>query len=155
MSNTLEANGTRTTLARQNNKSGALLPALHITQRAHGGWLPGDTLEGIAERLDISSAHVQGVVTFHSMFNDMPVARNLIQLCTNVSCMLFGAETLLDVIKERYCLEPGGTTPDGRFSLKVMECIGLCDQAPAMLVNRSVHNGLDLKSIINILDTYR
>ena len=145
----------RQTIAQHPGRSAALLPALHVTQRRHGGWLPGDSLEGIAERLDISSAHVQGVVTFHSMFYDMPVARNLVQLCTNVSCMLFGSETLLDVIKERYALEPGGASPDKRFSLMIMECIGLCDQAPAMLVNRNVHSGLDPESIINILETYK
>jgi NADH-quinone oxidoreductase E subunit len=152
MSSTLEI---RKTIAQYPHRSSALLPTLHITQRKHGGWLPGDSMENIADRLELSSAHVQGVVTFHSMFYDMPVARNLIQLCTNVSCMLFGSETLLDVIKERYSLEPGGTAPDKRFSLMVMECIGLCDQAPAMLVNRNVHSGLDPETIINILETYR
>ena len=154
MSSKLEAEELRQYIARYPDRSTALLPALHITQMEHG-WLPSDSMEGIAERLELSSAHVQGVVTFHSMFIDLPVARNLIQLCTNVSCMLFDSETLLDVIKDRYSLEPGGTTPDGRFSLMVMECIGLCDKAPAMLVNRNVHCSLDPDSIINILKTYK
>ncbi len=154
MSSKLEAEELRQHIARYPDRSTALLPALHITQMEHG-WLPSDSMEGIAERLELSSAHVQGVVTFHSMFNDLPVARNLIQLCTNVSCMLFGSETLLDVIKDRYSLEPGGTTPDGRFSLMVMECLGLCDHAPAMLVNRNVHCSLDPDSIINILKSYK
>ncbi len=154
MSSKLEAEELRQHIARYPDRSTALLPALHITQMEHG-WLPSDSMEGIAERLELSSAHVQGVVTFHSMFNDLPVARNLIQLCTNVSCMLFGSETLLDVIKDRYSLEPGGTTDDGRFSLMVMECLGLCDHAPAMLVNRNVHCGLDPDSITNILKSYK
>ncbi len=154
MSSKLEAEELRQYIARYPDRSTALLPALHITQMEHG-WLPSDSMEGIAERLELSSAHVQGVVTFHSMFNDLPVARNLIQLCTNVSCMLFGSETLLDVIKDRYSLEPGGTTADGRFSLMVMECLGLCDHAPAMLVNRNVHCSLDPDSIINILKSYK
>lgn len=154
MPRNLAADMIRRNIAQYPDRSSALLPALHITQREHG-WLPSDSLEDIAERLELSSAHVQGVVTFHSMFNDMPVARNVIQLCTNVSCMLFGAETLLDVIKERYSLDPNGITPDGRFSLMIMECIGLCDKAPAMLVNRRVHDGLDPESIINILETYK
>ena len=154
MSSKLEAEELRQYIARYPDRSTALLPALHITQMEHG-WLPSDSMEGIAERLELSSAHVQGVVTFHSMFIDLPVARNLIQLCTTVSCMLFGSETLLAVIKDRSSLEPGGTTDDGRFSLMVMECIGLCDKAPAMLVNRNVHCSLDPDSIINILKTYK
>ncbi|KKN06073.1 hypothetical protein LCGC14_1080970 [marine sediment metagenome] len=154
MASTSDRDKVKRTITQSPDRSSALLPALHITQMEHG-WLPSDSLEGIAERLELSSAHVQGVVTFHSMFIDLPVARNLIQLCTNVSCMLFGSETLLDVIKDRYSLEPGGTTPDGRFSLMVMECLGLCDHAPAMLVNRNVHCSLDPDSIINILKSYK
>lgn len=131
----------------------ALLPTLHITQRELG-WLPHEAIESVADRLELPRAHVKGVVSFHSVLNVRPMARNVIQLCTNVSCMLFGAETLLDKIRDRYGLEPGGATADGRFSLVIKECLGLCDRAPSMLVNGNVHSGLDTGNIIDILEEY-
>jgi len=143
----------RSTIAGYPSISSALLPTLHITQREHG-WLPSRAIEELAESLELTSAHVKGVATFHSMLNNKPVARNVIQLCTNIACMLFGAESLLDLLKNRYGLEPGGISEDGRFSLVIMECIGLCDQAPAMLVNRDVHARLTAQSIVEILESY-
>lgn len=143
----------RTIIAEYPNTSSALLPVLHITQREHG-WLPDKVIEDVAYKLDLSTAHVRGVATFHTMLNIQPVARNVIQLCTNIACMLFGAETLLELLKKRYGLKPDGISEDGRFSLMVMECIGLCDQPPAMLVNRDVHTGLTAERIIEILESY-
>ena len=132
----------------------ALLPVLHIAQRENG-WLTPDSLLDVADILNLPSAFVRGVATFHVMYNKAPVGRHLIQLCTNVSCMLFGAERLVDILAHRYELKSGGTTPDDRFTLLIMECIGECDAAPAMLVGEDLHSSLNEKNIIEILEGYK
>jgi len=132
----------------------ALLPALHRAQEEFG-WLSPEALESVADVLSMSKAFVRGVATFHSMYRVNPQGRHLIALCTNVSCAVCGSEDLLRVLRERYSLEPGFTSPDGRFSLIEMECIGACDGSPAMLVNEDEHVNLTPDSIIEILEQYK
>lgn len=131
-----------------------LLPALYIFQREYG-WLSPRVLEAVAEALDIPKATVKGVSTFYTMFRHKPMGRHLIQLCTNVACMIMGGERLTDILKERYGLEPSMTTPDSRFSLVVMECLGACDKAPAMLVDTDFHGSLTEENMIDILERYK
>ncbi len=100
-------------------------------------------------------AEVRGAASFYSMFKHKPVGRYLIQLCTNVSCMILGAEKLVDFLGARYGIYPDGTTQDGRFSLVLMECIGACGTAPAMLVNTDFHENLSEKRIEEILEKYK
>lgn len=132
----------------------ALLPALHKAQEEFG-WLSPEVLESVANSLSMSRAFVRGVATFHSMYRVKPQGRHLIALCTNVSCTVCGSEDILRVLKERYSLEPGGTSPDGRFSLVEMECIGACDVSPAMLVNEDEHANLTTDNIIALLEQYK
>ncbi len=136
------------------NQRAALLPALYTIQRERG-WLSPEALETVSDCLGVPSATVKGVATFYAMFNTRPVGRHLIQLCTNVACMVMGAERLVDLLKERYGLVPGGTTEDGRFSLVIMECIGACGTAPAMLVDTDFHESLTAEGIVEILERYR
>lgn len=131
-----------------------LLPALYLAQKEFG-WLSPEAMVFVADTLNISSATVKGVATFYAMYKNKPMGRHLIQLCTNVSCMIFGAERLVDLLFEKYGLVPGGTTADNRFSLVIMECIGSCDRAPAMLVNTSFHYDLTETNILDILESYK
>lgn len=139
--------------SRYPNSESALLPALHAAQREFG-WLSLNALKAVADILDIPEARVKGVATFHAMYQTKPSGKHLIQLCTNVSCMLFGAETLLFILKEKYGLEPGGTSKDGRYSLQEMECLGQCDGPPAMLVDRDAYTNLNASKLIEILESY-
>ncbi len=132
----------------------AVLPALYIAQREFG-WLSPEAIKSVSSALNVPPALVRGVATFYSMFKHKPAGRHLIQLCTNVACMVFGAEDLLGHLKNRYGLEAGGTSPDGRFSLVVMECIGACGAAPAMLVNNDSHENLNETNIFEILERYK
>lgn len=131
-----------------------LLPALYLAQKEFG-WLSPEAMEFVADTLAIPKATVKGVATFYAMYKNKPTGRHLIQLCTNVTCMLFGAEQLVDMLSRKYGVKPGGTSPDNRFSLAIMECIGACDRAPAMLVNDDFHYGLNEENIIEILERYR
>lgn len=131
-----------------------LIPALHDVQEKDG-YLSAESLRKTAEDLKLTPSFAKGVATFYSMFRTKPAGRHVIQLCTNISCMILGAERFIDILKDRYGLEPGGTTTDGRFSLVIMECIGACGTAPAMLVNDDLHENLTEENIISILEGYK
>lgn len=133
----------------------ALLSALHSAQYSEG-WLAQESLKAISEKLNLPPAMVKGVATFYALYRHKPTGKYLIQLCTNVACMVMGAESFLDVLKREYGLEPGGTTDDGRFSLIVMECIGACGTAPAMLVNDDFHENMATEEqLLGILKGYK
>lgn len=153
LSDTASAEISRLSSRYRDARSG-LLPALYVVQKENG-WLSPEALAGVSEMLNVPAATVKGVATFYAMFRLKPMGRHLIQLCTNVACMIMGAETLVDLLKEKYGLEPNGTTADGRFSLVIMECIGACAAAPAMLVDTDFHENLNERNILEILETYR
>ncbi|TAL26774.1 MAG: NAD(P)H-dependent oxidoreductase subunit E [Nitrospirae bacterium] len=136
------------------NARAALLPAIYIAQREFG-WASPDAYEAVSEALGVPKAIARGVGTFYAMYKHKPMGRNIVQLCTNVSCMILGAEKLVDFLKNKYGLEPGGITPDGRFSMVIMECIGACGTAPAMLVNDDFYENLTEKSLEEILGKYK
>ncbi len=131
----------------------ALLPALYVAQREFG-WLSSEAISSVAQALDMPAAIVRGTASFYSMFKHRPAGRHVVQICTNISCMITGAERLVDFFKNKYALEPNKTTQDGRFSLVIMECIGACGTAPAMLVNTDYFDNLTEKSIEEILEKY-
>ncbi|MHB8881479.1 MAG: NADH-quinone oxidoreductase subunit NuoE [Thermodesulfovibrionales bacterium] len=131
----------------------ALLPALYVAQREFG-WLSPEAYEAVSDHLGVPKAIARGVGTFYAMYKHKPLGRHVVQLCTNVSCMILGAERLVDLLKNKYGLEPGGTTADNRFSLVIMECIGACGTAPAMLVNDDFHENLTETNIFEILERY-
>jgi len=132
----------------------ALLPALYIAQRECGHLSP-EAYEAVSDVLGVPKALARGVGTFYVMYKQKPMGRNLVQLCTNVSCMILGAEKLVDFLRNKYGLVPGGITPDNRFSLVIMECIGACGTAPAMLVNDDFYENLTEKYIEEILGKYK
>ncbi|MBI4686574.1 MAG: NADH-quinone oxidoreductase subunit NuoE [Nitrospirae bacterium] len=132
----------------------ALLPALYVAQREFG-WQSEKAMQAVAQALNLPEAEVRGTATFYSMYKHKPMGRHLIQLCTNVSCMILGAERLVDFLKNRYGLTQNGTTADGRFSLVIMECIGGCDMAPAMLLNTDFYGDLTEEKIGEILGGYK
>lgn len=136
------------------NMQSSLLPALYIIQKEYG-WLSPNAMAAAGELLNIPEATVRGVASFYSMFRHKPMGKHLIQLCTNVACMLMGAERLVDILKDRYGIEPNDTTSDGRFSLIIMECIGACGTAPAMLVNTDFYDNLTEQRIEEILTNYK
>jgi NADH-quinone oxidoreductase E subunit len=136
------------------NSRAALLPALYVAQREFG-WLSPEAYEAVADLLSVPKATARGVGTFYAMYKQKPMGRHLIQLCTNVSCMILGAEKLVDFLKNKYGIEPGGMSPDGRFSLVIMECIGACGTAPAMLVNDDFYENLNEINLEKILEKYQ
>ena len=118
----------------------ALIPALHRAQ-ADQGWLSAETQSEVARLLDLSEQTVAGVVSFYTMFHRKPVGKYLLQVCRNLSCTMLGGETLKKKLEERLGISEGETTPDGRFTLIEVECLGSCGTAPVLMVNdRYVEN---------------
>ena len=112
----------------------ALIPMLHIAQE-QDGWLTPDAMEHVGELLELTAAEVYGTASFYDMFFTSPVGRHLLSICTNLACMLNGAEELLEHAEERLGVAAGGTTPDGEFTLEEVECIAFCGAAPCLAVN--------------------
>jgi len=136
------------------DRKAVLLPALYIAQREFG-WLSNDALMEVAKILNLPEAMVRGTASFYSMFKHTPPGRNVIQVCTNVACMILGAERLVDFIRKKYGINDSGVSKDGRYSLVIMECIGACDMAPAMIVNEDLYGDLTEEKIVEILDRYK
>ena len=131
-----------------------LLPALHLAQKASGGWLPHETVVAVAELLNLAPAKVAGVVSFYDMFHERPVGRHRIRLCTNLSCQLRGADELAQLLARELGVEAGEPTPDGRCSWVPFECLGSCDTAPMAMIDDDYHENLTpdrLKRIVSEL----
>ena len=112
----------------------ALIPLLHLAQEQHG-WVTGDAMRQIADLCGVTPAEVKGTGSFYEMFKFHPVGNYLINVCTNISCMLLGGEELLDHAQQRLGVKTGGTTADGMFTLEDVECIAACTEAPCLQVN--------------------
>lgn len=129
----------------------ALLPALYLAQQECGGWLPEAAFDEVAAVMGLAPTFVASVASFYTMLNRRPVGRHLIQVCTNVSCSLLGAEHLLDTIGRKLGIRPGETTPDGTFTLLEVECLGSCGTAPMMQVGDQTYEKLTVDAIDQIL----
>lgn len=129
-----------------------LLPALHLAQRAWGGWLPEEAILAVAAELDLKPADVYGVVTFYDLYHERPVGRHRIRVCTNVPCMLRGAGEILKTLEETLGVGEDEVTPDGRCSYVHFECLGACEQAPMAMVDEKYHGWLDAEKIKQIVE---
>jgi NADH-quinone oxidoreductase subunit E len=129
----------------------ALLPALRLAQRDYGGWLPAQAVEEVAALIGLAAADVEAVASFYTMLHREPVGRHLLQVCTNVTCSLLGAEHLVAHISHKLGIEPGETTEDGRFTLLEVECLGSCGTAPVMQVDDRYYEDLTPERIDRIL----
>lgn len=137
-------------LARYPSREAAILPALHLAQREFG-CLPDEAIVYIAGLLGFTPARIEGVATFYTMFNRKPVGRYHLQICRNISCSLLGAEQLIEHVSKKLGIRPGETTPDGKFTLSAVECLGSCGTAPVMQVNDDYHEELTEEKIDALL----
>ena len=104
----------------------AIMPALRIAQERHGGWLPPEAFEEVGEALGLTPAYCQAVASFYDMFHLAPVGRHLVEVCTNISCALVGAQQVLEAFERELGVRPGETTEDCEVTLRTVECAGGC-----------------------------
>jgi NADH-quinone oxidoreductase subunit E len=138
-------------LTRYPDGKAAILPALYLAQKEFG-FVSDEAIVYIAGLVGTSSAEVEGVATFYTMYNRKPVGKYHVQICRNISCSLLGAEHLIEHVSKKLGVRPGETTPDGKFTLAKVECLGSCGTAPVMQVNDEYHENLTVESIDRILD---
>jgi NADH-quinone oxidoreductase subunit E len=131
-------------LTRYPTRQAALIPILHLAQRHFGGWVSPEVEAGVAQYLGLSDAHVRGVLTFYSMFHSQPVGRHELWVCRTLTCWLKGAEDLTRAACAKagihaHGAHAGGTSADGKVTVREMECLGLCERAPAVWIDGEVH----------------
>jgi NADH-quinone oxidoreductase subunit E len=106
--------------------SSAILPALRLAQEQHGGWLPPEAFAEVGEALDLTPAYCKAVASFYDMFHLRPVGRHLVEVCTNISCALVGAQQVLEAFESELGVRAGETAEDGSVTLRAVECAGGC-----------------------------
>ena len=131
----------------------AVIGALHAAQHENGGYLTVELMDAVAEYLELAPIKVYEVATFYSMFQTKPVGRHNVAICTNVSCMLRGADDIVAHVERKLGVKQGESTPDGRIYLKrEEECLAACCGAPMMMVDHKYYERLTIEQIDKILD---
>jgi NADH-quinone oxidoreductase subunit E len=133
----------------------ALLPVLHLAQDSFGGWLSAETMDYVAELLQIESIEVYEVATFYSMYNLKPVGRYMFEVCQTGPCMLRGSDDIIAYIGQKLSIKPGETTTDGMFTLKTVECLGACGYAPMMQLGKHYREHLTKEKVDAIIEECR
>lgn len=128
----------------------ALIPALHRAQ-AEQGWLSEETQREVADLLELTQQTVAGVVSFYTMFYQKPVGKYVLQVCRNLSCTMLGGQNVRKRLEERLGIAEGETTPDGRFTLLEVECLGSCGTAPVLMVNNRYVESISADDVDRLL----
>ena len=123
-------------------------------EQGRAGYLSREFMVRAAGALGVSLSEVYGVASFYSFLSTKPLGRNVIRVCQSLPCFLKNSEVIMDTIRQELKIKPGETTPDGRFSFELTNCIGACDKAPAMMINQDVHGDLTPDKIAGILKQY-
>ncbi len=137
-------------LTRYPTRMAACIPALHLCQDQHG-WINEEAILWVAHRLDLPPAHVKGVVTFYTLFNQHPVGKHQVWVCRTLPCALRGAGELLAHCEKKLGIKQGETTADGKVTLRTAECLASCGTAPMMQVDKTYHENLTLPQVDEIL----
>ena len=116
----------------------AIMPALHLAQKQYG-WLPREAFEQVGEALGLTPAYCMSVASFYDMYHLEPVGTHTIEVCTNISCALVGAQATLEAFERELGIHPGETTADGEITLRTVECYGGCGWGPVVAIDQRYH----------------
>jgi NADH-quinone oxidoreductase subunit E len=142
----------RECFSRYPTKQAATLPALHLVNERLG-YVPLQAVVEVAELLELAPAQVQDTLSFYGLFKqDKPQGRYVIRVCRSVVCAACGGEELLSYLSEKLGIKPGETTPDGRVTLEFSECLGVCDAAPVVMVNETLHGSMTKEKINELIE---
>jgi NADH-quinone oxidoreductase subunit E len=133
----------------------AIMPALRLAQERHEGWLPPEALREVADALDETPAYVQSVASFYDMYHLEPVGRHLVEVCTNLSCALLGAQQVVEAFERELGIRPGETTEDGRFTLRAIECAGGCGRAVVVAIDERYREPVRPEDVPAIVEELR
>jgi NADH-quinone oxidoreductase subunit E len=135
----------------EGKQKSAILPILHMAQEHFGGWLSTESMDYVAELLNILPVEVYEVATFYSMYNLKPVGKYIFEVCQTGPCMINGSDEIIQYIKTTLAINVGETTSDGMFTLKIVECLGACGYAPMMQLGKSYRENLTKEKVDSII----
>lgn len=138
-------------LGRYEARESAIIPSLYIAQKENKGWISPEVITALSELMEIPASKINEVFKFYTMFNQKPVGKHHVQVCTNISCALEGGRELARHICRELKTKKDEVTADGRFSISNVECLGSCGTAPMMQVNDRYYENLTPESAMNIL----
>ena len=136
-------------------KASAVMPLLDLAMRQIGGWLTEAAMKEVSKIIKVPYIRVYEVATFYSMYNLKPIGKYFIQVCTTTSCWLRGSDDLLNLCKKHLNIKNDETTEDGIFTIKEVECLGACVNAPMLQINDDYYEELDKNKLLNILEDLR
>ncbi|MBF0296046.1 MAG: NADH-quinone oxidoreductase subunit NuoE [Magnetococcales bacterium] len=136
----------------RDRRASAVMPVLHLAQREFGGWLSRESLDYVAEVMEMPPIRVYEVATFYTMYNLQPVGKYHVQACTNISCWLCGSDRIMEALKTKLRIKAGQTSEDKRFTLHEVECLGACVNAPMIQINDDYYENLTVDKVAEIID---
>jgi NADH-quinone oxidoreductase subunit E len=137
------------------HKRSAVMDALRLAQEENGGWLSPETLRQVADAMDETPAYCQAIASFYDMYHLEPVGRHLVEVCTNLSCALAGAQAVLDTFAEELGVRPGETSEDGEVTLRAIECAGGCGRAPVVVIDHVYHEPVQRDDVAGLVEDLR
>jgi len=144
----------RALAARFPDARSATLPALRLAQERHG-WLPPEAFEEVADALNLTPAYCQAVASFYDMFHLAPVGKHLVEVCTNLSCALVGAQRVIEAFEVGLGVRAGETTPDGQITFRAVECLNGCGYATVVAVDHRYHQDVTPDDVPAIVEAVR
>jgi NADH-quinone oxidoreductase E subunit len=154
MSDTLEAKIRKLGTQYPDSRT-AILPALRLAQEQNGGWLTLESFELVGDALELTPAYCQAVASFYDMFHLAPVGRHLVEVCTNLSCALSGAQKVVDAFESELGVRAGETTDDGEITFRTVECLGGCGYATVVAVDHRYRQDVNASHVPEIVEGLR
>jgi NADH-quinone oxidoreductase subunit E len=136
-------------------KRSAVMDALRLAQEEHGGWLPPEALREVADAMDETPAYCQAIASFYDMYHLEPVGKHMVEVCTNLSCALAGAQAVLDAFSSELGVTPGQTSDDGEVTLRAIECAGGCGRAPVVVIDHVYHEPVRPEEVAGLVEELR
>jgi NADH:ubiquinone oxidoreductase subunit E len=133
----------------------AVLPALRLAQEKHGGWLPSSAFVEVGDALDLTPAYCKAVASFYDMFHLAPMGKHLVEVCTNISCALVGAQSVLEAFEGELGIKAGETTDDGEVTLRAVECFGGCGWGTVVAVDHRYREPVRAEDVSAIVEVVR
>jgi NADH-quinone oxidoreductase subunit E len=133
----------------------AIIPALRLAQERHAGWLPTEAFEEVGDALGLTPGYCKAVASFYDMFHLAPVGRHTVEVCTNMSCALVGAQQVVDAFESELGIAPGETTDDGEVTLRTIECLGGCGYATVVAVDHRYRQFVKPDQVPEIVEELR
>jgi NADH-quinone oxidoreductase subunit E len=149
------ADDVREVAAQYPDSRSAILPALRLAQERHDGWLPPEAFAEVGDALGLTPAYCQAVASFYDMFHLQPVGRHLVEVCTNISCALVGAQQVLEAFERELGVAPGATSEDGEVTLRTIECAGGCGWGTVVAVDHRYREPVRADDVPGIVEELR